>query len=606
MKQIIGIGNVVDDGTGDYLRRGGQKTNENFKELYDKLGDGETPHPAGAWKVFSGVSLSPAFGESWALNTTNNRITVNLPKGNVSDYGKVIRLRDVWAKWSTNNVKLVAATGDTIKGSPVARELYRDLMDVEIVYCSPGKWEYVENKQVDKITTSDLATVAKVSFIATQGQTDFPNIFGVNSYNIRALDVFWRGNMLYIDDDSTDGFKSENSDYGSIGASEGELIDLDGHSIRLKNPCNEGDTVQFVTYMDGIASWRSTYESHTVRFYNEGRVETPNTPGEIFVGDLKNTKEFPLSVFGIASRTLVNPNSFELLLNGRQLVKSGDADYPSFVCEGANGYDEDTCLANGGAWIASGKDYSLLFVESIVNGIKIHQELEDGDVVTVRWFNNDIGTTMEWEGTGGIKEHTDQIYLNNEEEYTRMSRIEYTDYNNPSQKTARKIEEPLTGRITDIQSFFDVIYPPGTLYENAHNPANPGEYMGMGIWARYAEGMFVAGWSSNVADPDFALNNNDLDGSDQPTHTSGGTGGERGVEIKPINIPQIHSTDKVLIADNNGIIIVGGCQLDPDAEGPGYTKYREDVLQINKGNTVPDKVKTLPPYITAHRWIRVA
>ena len=30
MKQNINIGNVVDDGTGDYLRKGGIKINENF------------------------------------------------------------------------------------------------------------------------------------------------------------------------------------------------------------------------------------------------------------------------------------------------------------------------------------------------------------------------------------------------------------------------------------------------------------------------------------------------------------------------------------------------------------------------------------------------
>ena len=43
MKQNINIGNVVDDGTGDYLRKGGIKINENFDELYYELGDGDVP-----------------------------------------------------------------------------------------------------------------------------------------------------------------------------------------------------------------------------------------------------------------------------------------------------------------------------------------------------------------------------------------------------------------------------------------------------------------------------------------------------------------------------------------------------------------------------------
>ena len=123
MKQEILIGQIVDDGTGDYLRRGGQKTNNNFTELYNMLGDGEIPHPAGAWKTFAGTTLSPKFGESWALNTSANKITVNLPKGGVGDYNKVIRLRDVWSRWATNNVRLIPATGDTIKGSPTPKEI---------------------------------------------------------------------------------------------------------------------------------------------------------------------------------------------------------------------------------------------------------------------------------------------------------------------------------------------------------------------------------------------------------------------------------------------------------------------------------------------------
>ena len=49
MKQNINIGNVVDDGTGDYLRKGGIKINENFDELYYELGDGDVPYSAGAW-----------------------------------------------------------------------------------------------------------------------------------------------------------------------------------------------------------------------------------------------------------------------------------------------------------------------------------------------------------------------------------------------------------------------------------------------------------------------------------------------------------------------------------------------------------------------------
>lgn len=599
MKQLIKIGNVVDDGTGDYLRKGGEKINANFTEIYTKLGDGDTPHASGAWKTHTQPVLKPAFGDAWAINTTNNAVSVELPKGSASDYNKTIKLRDVWRSWAAHNVTLKPAQGDTIKGSPINRELYKDFMDVELVYCAPGRWEYVENKRVDTITTSDLSTVAKEVYIATEGQTDFPNVFGSNTYNIRNVEVYYRGNLLYYGKDLTD-----DSNYGSIGEN-GDIVPLDGKSIKLRFPCSAGDTIQIITYMDGIASFRSSYITHTIRVYETGMTTLETIPGEVWVGALANKKEFTNAELGVSKRDLINPNSFELLINGTQMIKAGDADLPSFVCEGADGETEETCALAGGQWVESGEDYSLMFDEnSVVTGIKLSKALDNRDTITIRWFNNDIGTLMEWEGVGGIKEKADKIYLNNEDEVTLTSRIEYTDFQNPSQKTKRPMED-YTGRVMDIYSIFDIFHPIGTIYENAHNPANPATYMGFGTWVRYAEKEFLVGWSSDSSDQHFALNNNDLDNNSQPTHSAGGNGGNVAYQIKKSMIPELQTNDKVLVKDDNGNIIVGGCQVDPDAVGPAFTKYREDVVKVNQDNTNPAMMGILPPYRTVYRWLRV-
>ena len=42
VKQTINIGSVADDGTGSTLRAGGDIANDNFNEIYTKLGDGTT------------------------------------------------------------------------------------------------------------------------------------------------------------------------------------------------------------------------------------------------------------------------------------------------------------------------------------------------------------------------------------------------------------------------------------------------------------------------------------------------------------------------------------------------------------------------------------
>jgi len=599
MKQLINIGNVVDDGTGDYLRKGGEKINSNFSEIYTKLGDGSIPHASGAWKTHTKTVLKPAFGDAWAINTTNNAVSVELPKGKTTDYNKTIKLRDVWRSWASHNVTLKPAQGDTIKGSPNNRELYKDFMDVELVYCAPGRWEYVENKRVDTITTSDLSTVAKEVYIATEGQTDFPNVFGSNTYNIRNVEVYYRGNLLYYGKDLT-----ADSNYGSIGE-DGSIVPLDGKSIKLRFPCSAGDTVQIITYMDGIASFRSSYITHTIRAYETGMTALESIPGEVWVGDLANKKEFTNVELGVSKRDLINPNSFELLINGTQMIKAGDADLPSFICEGADGETEETCALAGGQWVQSGEDYSLIFDEnSIVTGIKLAKPLDNRDTLTIRWFNNDIGTLLEWDGVGGIKEKADLIYLNNEDEVNITNQIEYTDFQNPSQKNTRPVEE-YSGRVVDVYSLFDLFHPVGTIYENAHNPANPATYMGFGIWVRYGEGEFLAGWSSDSGNKNFALNNNDLDVQGQPTHTAGGNGGEVAYQIKKDMIPELQTTEKVLVKDENGMVIIGGCQVDPDATGPAFTKYREDIVKVNQGNTDPSMMSILPPFRTVYRWLRV-
>ena len=41
-KQLIGLGSSPNDGTGDNLRVGGDKVNDNFNEIYTAIGDGTT------------------------------------------------------------------------------------------------------------------------------------------------------------------------------------------------------------------------------------------------------------------------------------------------------------------------------------------------------------------------------------------------------------------------------------------------------------------------------------------------------------------------------------------------------------------------------------
>lgn len=599
MKQTIGIGAVVDDGSGDYLRLGGQKINNNFNEIYSELGDGNVPYPAGAWKTHKDAELSPGFGQSFTLDTTDNAIKVTLPRGTAADFGKVIKLRDVWGTWRNNNVNLMPTTPDTIKGGSVSRSLVRDFQDVELVYSSPGNWEYLDNKLINRISPSDISTVSKKEIVATEGQIDFMDIFGEAPYNIYQLEVYRRGNLMYYGSELSD-----TSDYGSPGTGN-EVIALDGKNIRLRVPCKAGDVMTFITYLDDIAVYRTSYVSRTIKVFNTTDTEE-TVPGQTWVGDLSTKKVWKLEDFGLnpIDGTL-NPFATEVLINGRSLTMAGQGDLPTFACETTDGASidadtENSCIAAGGQWVDSGIDFSVVEDPDTtrLSCIKIHESLENEDLLTVRWYNNEIGTTMEWEE---IKNLADQVYLNNEYRFTRKNKIRYNSYNNP---TPRDVEVDLNQetniKFTDVVSLLESIYPVGSMYFNAHNKANPAEYMGFGTWISYGRGQTVVGWIDGT-DANFSYYND----SQGQLVAPGGSGGKVSHTILPNEIPTLTSTDEVLIKDPNGDVLIGQCQLDPDDEGPGYKHYREDTLQSNV-NAGAASIPLLQPYMTVSTWLRVA
>lgn len=601
MKQNINIGNVVDDGTGDYLRKGGIKINENFDELYYELGDGDVPYSAGAWKTYnasSGQTLAAEWGKSYAINTSSGRVTLQLPKGTVNDYNKVIKARDVFATWNVNPVTLVAASGDTIKGSSSSVEINVQFSDLELVYCAPGRWEYVKNKQIDKIISSDISNVARKEFLVeVQGQTDFLDVFRGTSYNVNNIRVKHRGNELYYGD-----VFSENSDFGSPGENEGELIPLDGFNIRLRQPCNIGDTVQIETFMDGVSQWRSSYTRRQIKVLDSKLTSKTSLEGSIYVTDLSAMKSIPFSAFGLIPGEPINPNSLEVRFNGILQQQAGTAGYPLFLCEGANSDTQEGCISLGGEWKESNTDYSIEYEDGKPVSLLFDRKFESGDIIVITWFNNDLGTLLEKDD---IIELTDDRYVSKGSSTEVTGDVALTDFDKIGWPNVEKVDS-YTRTYNSISSIFDSIYPVGSIYENAINPNNPVTYMGFGSWKLFGKGQVLVGWNDDVTDPNFALNNNDLDSSGNPSHTAGGTVGTTSVTLENANLPATKTDERVLIEDENGSVIIGGCQYDPDETGPIYTKYREDYATTNSSHTPPTNISNIQPSITVYRWIRIA
>ena len=74
-KQALDLGTVANDNTGDTLRAGGDKINDNFNELYTALGNGTTylPDPAGHLLIFINGILQPP-GATNAYTAFSNQI----------------------------------------------------------------------------------------------------------------------------------------------------------------------------------------------------------------------------------------------------------------------------------------------------------------------------------------------------------------------------------------------------------------------------------------------------------------------------------------------------------------------------------------------------
>ena len=138
-KQTINRGSAANDGTGDNLRAGAAKVNENFNELYTVLGDGTT--------LLSGdyiTTSSSSVITNKSINGSNNTLT-NIPSSALS---------------SLPNTKLdnssITVTGDT--GSHAV-----DLGDTLTVEGSNG---------IATTITADKISIAIDGTVLTETSTD--------------------------------------------------------------------------------------------------------------------------------------------------------------------------------------------------------------------------------------------------------------------------------------------------------------------------------------------------------------------------------------------------------------------------------------------------
>lgn len=587
-KQTIGIGAAVDDSTGDYLRQGGQKINANFDETFGELGDGSALHPAGAWKTHStanGTTLTPALGKQYNVNTLGGSVSITLPKGSPADYGRVIKVRDVHASWGTNAVTIRPTSGDSIGGSTNPVTFATDFTTIEFVYSSPATWRYVQNMKLDSMPKTDGAGViiANYKVTATENQYGLFQNISPTGYNTTAVQVYRNGVLLTYDK------TLQNTDYGSYGAG-GAITVLNGIDIYIPYVVN-GDHVTVITYTKDVTAAPVSYIRYDVQMLDAGNPASA-VPGQSL--KIKTNGAYTIQDFGRPSDEQFNPNACQILLNGTVLVEAGSA----------------------GLNPAANEDYSLkadgLGRWNIIN---IAPELTDGDILTIIYFNNELGSILEWDGVDGIKARASQVFLNSEFRFNRSNKIRYTNTAQPDASTAAVVPGTETNiRFENVIQLLESIYPVGSVYINANNAANPALYMGFGTWAPYSQGRAIFGFTSALdsqgnPDPLFGVNTSLKDENGKALKLAGNLIGQRQVQIEKENLPELESSIEYMREAVNGEINLSGCIPLPGSGTTPLATYEMATVKVNSPEIPgqePSDIPTIPPGITAYVWVRTA
>ncbi len=620
MKQLIREGTSVDVGDGDNLRDGAIKINANVNDIYNELGDTQTLHSAGSWKIISEKDLdkngvfTPRYGQSLIIDTRKKSIKINLPKGGVENLGKVIKIRDIFGSWLDKPVEVKPYSGDTIKGVTGYTKLHRNASNIEFVYMNGNRWEYVETTQLDQHRSSDLRSVIMNEHIAIEGQTDFDMPFGVDKYNPTGLEVYRRGNRLFYGKDFTD-----SSEYGSIGEG-GKIIPLDGSTIKLRHPCKEGDTIAFTSYIDGIETFRTSKTKRPYRIidtdistiveYNDNDLKVDASRYEEDEQTNKKYIRFTLSELGIESYDNLNPYALDIYLNGVLLTAIDDVDDGEYFCYGAEGNINSplTCQIKGGEWIPDIRigDYNYVYEGSSISALEFNTVFEDHDILTLSWYNNIIGSIL---SIDDIRTEMDSTFLNSVDEFILQNKVTIKDVEEieglPKQDSVEYDNESEIVRPTSTSQILDLVYPIGHIWSNLYNKESPEHVIGFGKWRRLT-GYVLAGFNENYDDNIFGQNNNFLDSSGKPTPTTGGTHGNLTTYLTNKNMPEQITDGVYLMKDKDGDVDVGACMLDPSEEETVGRRYKEHAIKLGMGDGLVESFNNMQPTMVVSMWVRVA
>ena len=148
-KQVIGLGSAANDNTGDTLRAGGDKVNDNFSEVYTALGNGTdltiTLANPGVNQVlrYNGSTFTPSdYSTLTSSLDVNGNTIISTSNGNIpiapNGTGNVL-IKDTDGLMKLSGSVTTSTIGTKIDGVPVSD------------FGTNGIWQFADNNTNDNI-----------------------------------------------------------------------------------------------------------------------------------------------------------------------------------------------------------------------------------------------------------------------------------------------------------------------------------------------------------------------------------------------------------------------------------------------------------------------
>ncbi len=345
-KQSIGLGSTANDGSGDSLRVGGDKINDNFDEIYTTFGDGSTLTP-----FTTGTSTLT----NKTINLTNNTLSGTLAQFNTAlsdaDFATLTGTETLTNKTLTNVGQTISRTGG---------DLILDVSGDMVIDADGGDLVLKDGGSIFGILTAHTGS-SELSI--RSGSTSAVVFTGANAAfqgNITAADLTLSGNLTV------------NGTTTSVATTNTTLADnmFELNSGASSNTNDIGIIMERGSTGDNaIFAWDESEDKFTIGTTTATADSTGNisiTPGTLvantFEGNL--TGNVTGNVTGSAGSVTGNSATATQLANSRTIGMTGDVVWTSAAFDG-------TANVSGTATIQAASIERAMLEDGVVNSSKL-------------------------------------------------------------------------------------------------------------------------------------------------------------------------------------------------------------------------------------------